>query len=83
MAFGEGKSSANPGPTTQHLVGQGPCALPGVRYKAGRRGEGTPPLRGHKKHGKTGRRGRRPLRMGNACHREDCPYGGVVRGKWA
>ena len=32
-----GKSGANPGPTTQHLVGQGPCALPGVRYGIGGR----------------------------------------------
>ena len=37
MAFGEGKSGANPGPTTQHLVGQGLCALPGVRYGIGGR----------------------------------------------
>ena len=37
MAVGEGKSGANPGPTTQHLVGQGPCALPGVRYGIGGR----------------------------------------------
>ena len=37
MAFGEGRSGANPGPTTQHLVGQGPCALPGVRYGIGGR----------------------------------------------
>ena len=37
MAFGEGKSGANPGPTTQHLVGQGSCALPGVRYGIGGR----------------------------------------------
>ena len=31
-----------PGPITQRLVGQGPCVLPGVRYKAGRRAEGRP-----------------------------------------
>ena len=41
MAFGEGKSGANPGPTTQHLVGQGPCALPEVRYGIGGRTEAS------------------------------------------
>ena len=44
-----------PGMAHNIFVGQGPCALPGVRYKAGRRGEGTPPYGGHKKHGKPGR----------------------------
>ena len=43
MAFGEGKSGANPGPTTQHLVGQGPCALPEVRYGIGGRTEASAP----------------------------------------
>ena len=44
MAVGEGKSGANPGPTTQHLVGQGPCALPGVRYGIGGRTEASAPM---------------------------------------
>ena len=43
MDAGEGKSGANPGPTTQHLVGQGPCALPGVRYGIGGRTEASGP----------------------------------------
>ena len=43
MAVGEGKSGANPGPATQHLVGQGPCALPGVRYGIGGRTEASAP----------------------------------------
>ena len=30
-----------PGMAHNIFVGQGPCAPPGVRYKAGRRGEGT------------------------------------------
>ena len=29
------RCGANLGPITQHLVGQGPCALPGVRYGIG------------------------------------------------
>ena len=43
MTVGEGKSGANPGPTTQHLIGQGPCALPGVRYGIGGRTEAPGP----------------------------------------
>ena len=35
-----------PGPITQHLVGQGPCALPGNAMIDGRRGECTPPYGG-------------------------------------
>ena len=44
MAFGEGKSGANPGPTTQHLVGQGrvPCRECGTESAGG---QGRPPLR--------------------------------------
>ena len=51
-----------PGPITQRLVGQGPCALPGVRYKAGRRGEGTPPYGGLQGARKNGRGRTPPLR---------------------
>ncbi len=47
MAFGEGKSGANPGPTTQYLVGQGPCALPGVRYGIGGRTGASGPTEGY------------------------------------
>ena len=36
------------------FVGQGPCALPGVRYKAGRRGDGTPPYGGIRSTAKRG-----------------------------
>lgn len=36
------------------FVGQDPCALPGVRYKAGRRGEGTPPYGGTRSTAKRG-----------------------------
>ena len=36
------------------FVGQGPCALPGVRYKAGRRGEDTPPYGGTRSTAKRG-----------------------------
>ena len=36
------------------FVGQGPCALPGVRHKAGRRGEGTPPYGGTRSMAKRG-----------------------------
>ena len=35
--------SVRPGPITQHLVGQGPCALPGVRGKPGRADVGIDP----------------------------------------
>ena len=37
--------SARPGPITQHLVGQGPCALPWVREKFGSGRRGRRPLR--------------------------------------
>ena len=33
--------SVRPGPITQHLVGQGPCALPWVREKPGRADVGS------------------------------------------
>ena len=35
--------SVRPGPITQHLVGQGPCALPWVREKTGRAVEDAGP----------------------------------------
>ena len=43
-----------PGMAHNIFVGQGPCALPGVRYKAGRRGEGTPPYGGTRSTAKRG-----------------------------
>ena len=43
-----------PGMAHNIFVGQGPCALPGVRYKAGRRGEGTPPYGGTRRTAKRG-----------------------------
>ena len=55
------QEAVRPGPITQHLVGQGPCALPEVRHKVGGRGR-TPPYGGKRETGETGRRGRRPLR---------------------
>ena len=42
------RCGANPGPTTQHLVGQGPCALPGVRYGIGGRTGASGPTEGYK-----------------------------------
>ena len=56
------REAVRPGPITQHLVGQGPCALPGNAMIDGRRGEGTLPYGGKREAGETGRRGRRPLR---------------------
>ena len=53
-----------PGPITQHLVGQGPCALPGSDGRATAR---VAPTEGYKECGRTGRRGRRPLRTGTRC----------------
>ena len=38
-------NSVRPGPITQHLVGQGPCALPWVREKFGSGRRGRRPLR--------------------------------------
>ena len=35
--------SVRPGPIPQHLVGQGPCALPWVREKSGRADVGIGP----------------------------------------
>ena len=43
--FVEADDPVRPVPTTQHFVGQGPCALPECNsYR--RRGEGTPPYGG-------------------------------------
>ena len=39
-------ASARLGPITQHLVGQGPCALPWVRGKTGRADVGIGPYGG-------------------------------------
>ena len=74
-----------PGPITQRLVGQGPCALPGVRYKAGRRGEGTPPYGGLQGARKNGRGRTPPLRgaykeCGKAGRRGRRPLRVVTRG---
>ena len=49
---------------TLFFVGQGPCALPGVRYKVGGRPRGSPLRREYKKCGKAGRCRHRLLRMG-------------------
>ena len=58
------------GPALQGIfVGQGPRALPGVRGKTGRRGEGTPPY---------GARGKECLR-GSRADRGVRPYGCVAR----
>ena len=74
-----------PGPITQRLVGQGPCALPGVRYKAGRRGEGTPPYGGLQGARKNERGRTPPLRgaykeCGKAGRRGRRPLRVVTRG---
>ena len=61
------------GPALQGIfVGQGPCALPGVRGKTGRRGEGTPPY---------GVRGKECLRYRRA-DRGVRPYGWFARSLW-
>ena len=53
-----------PGPTTQHLVGQGPCALPWVRENSGRAVEDAGPYGSATRGAMGGRPQGSPLRRG-------------------
>ena len=68
-----------PGMAHNIFVGQGPCALPGVRYKAGRRGEGTPPYGGTRSTAKRGVEDAAPYGWGTRATVRIAPTNGLQR----